>query len=614
MTVQGPLAAKSNNRINDAIQTATRDTANLSDLELPIVSTPAQPKILPSTTPQPAQTSSADKIFDILNELPQAVTNIDRFKCLVTDLKTSISDLQASRPSSEDIRLIESALTPNLSRLSSTNASEQRAINDFHSQLDSLTGIISEKKTAILLENLENFPTNLNAASAADLRGLAAELKKCNESKLTDSERTLLSTGLKKLSDALAGYNPNPPEEAISDLKKVVNEQLAHLTPAPTPAPPPAAAKFTVREDYPQMAPEATAEIRELITRHNTLNNDRIHRGNLSLPTLLEKLSNYQVDAQGNYKIDPNSEYKVKNREQFTDTIKTEIDAFLKKEGSPITVDQYIDQLMTAPGVRFLHVITPPVIDKDIFRVRYVDNTGSIITYEMNSSAFYRRTSYCHYSTIKALGLAALSTAATIGALSLGPVAAVASFSIGSYFLRRLKWTTDETNQAASSEYKNIVGQQTLDQAKNGNNAPSLILPILAHAHFIQQVPDDALAIKLGVTNPESNTPFKYLQQHFDACLVIINKWDLFEAECDNFNTRQKNPNTVTNIRTQEIDEKIIRMQQDAREFEATLMRRPEWFTEWTGVVTGYSSPIIGYIIEKARLGISRFPALFKPR
>jgi len=317
--------------------------------------------------------------------------------------------------------------------------------------------------------------------------------------------------------------------------------------------------------------------------------------------------------------VDHNSQYFVRDEKEFTEEIRAEIqkwidtDQLTQKVGNqnvPQTVDNIINIYCRKPNpntpgewyeydkVRMLHLITPPVITQDLFRVRYISNRGKIETFEMDATSFYKDFIKCSLvakgttaggALFAAAGIAgwsmALSEMLPIAPTAIAWVAGCCAITAGQIFSQKLFNTT-------ISKHHSLVFTKGLERALKGESAPKIFLPVLAHMHFVQQLPADVRRnFEYGNNDPIDGSPFSGLLKSIDLMEFMVKHWENFETGCTNLATREVNSGDLANFREKNIDDGLIKpIFTHAHKLKNPLIRWQATWLTWTDATATIST------------------------
>lgn len=392
----------------------------------------------------------------------------------------------------------------------------------------------------------------------------------------------------------------------------------------------------TVRADYPVISPEQKQAIRDLLRRHReNLSDDNFNPYTIDPRDIINLMSAYQKNPNNPNEIweDRNCTYRPRNPSLFTNKMREEIRVFLerdskckkemeespfmeryreknpdasKKQLNTALIDAYIDKWCNNKTVALLHVPIPPTITDDIFRVTIVTAEGTLKTFEMDLKSFRKSINRCHSTGLSAVGIPILATGLGIGIAVAAPAAGIIAGAIwlaGCLCSLNTTWNLTLRRNSLGSKYDTLVFTQTLDRAKNATSSADIFLPVLAHLHFVKTCPEYTRALQLGINHKVENSPIRHLQKHLMIFDYLIENWEIFETNCENFNTRVINKSGVTNMRQREIDEQKLKVIiEDADEFKQTVMRWAVFYTKCAWGVTLGCSMGVGSLITGAIL------------
>jgi hypothetical protein len=242
-----------------------------------------------------------------------------------------------------------------------------------------------------------------------------------------------------------------------------------------------------------------------------------------------------------------------------------------------------------------LHLITPPEITKNLFRVRYISNAGKIETFEMNASSFYADFVNCSYLSKATTAASAMLGAAGVigGSLALAGVAPLGltllAWGAGCCLVTAGRIFSDKLLRTSSSKFHSLVFTNGLERALKGEAAPKIFLPILANMHFVQQLPADVRQnFEYGNNDPIDGSPFSGLLKNIDLMEFMVKYWENFETGCVNLESRERNSGDLANFREKNIDDGLLKpIMAHSRKLMEPLMR---WQVYWNSTATEISN------------------------
>ncbi|MFN5062811.1 MAG: hypothetical protein ACK5GN_08180, partial [Pseudomonadota bacterium] len=350
-----------------------------------------------------------------------------------------------------------------------------------------------------------------------------------------------------------------------------------------------------LRRDYKWLTPEQIQPIVEYLNQFTELGDIRNGPQCLNIGHLVNMLSATQKDPAnpGVDWVDVNSNYRVAESDWAAHFAvgdrREDFQRFIDKKNSSREPDRQLSEEdfkrhhLNNTSVKFLHMIGQPIVTRDRFCVTYVTREGGITQFDVNASDFYRERTAASSSSIWAMVYAAstaIGTAAVWGGLSLAlPVPLIAAASAGIFIAggalsTRQVLKADYACRNAESKLPSLIHSKMLNIAGIGTAAPSILLPILAHMHFVQQLPKEALAKQYQRVNPISNSPFSDLREHIGLMTALVRNWNTFETNCTDISSRKLDPSATTIFREKNIDEQYLtRIRKTADEHIEPLLR-----------------------------------------
>lgn len=365
-----------------------------------------------------------------------------------------------------------------------------------------------------------------------------------------------------------------------------------------------------LRADYKFVTNHNTEDVLQYLASFTNLEDPTHNPGCLDLATLLELLSRWQTDPTDQSKLlqDPRSDYRAKEREfrqhfQEGSDEREQLDNYLqeinrdRKVGDSISFEDLVEHhCRNYNRVAFLHLVTPPVITPDRFSITYINNEGLIKKFETDASDFYNERRSSARSGGWALTYSA-GTALICGGLFLTastPLAIAASitwFCVGGFLATNQLLKAESALNNSRSKYNSLVIKDMLDLVARGLSGAEIILPLLAHMHFVQRIPEEARAKKYGTVDPVDNSPLSDLAQHIGAITYLTRSWSLFETSCPDLSERRIDESKMTILRQDNIDKAYLQsMVKDANELAETLLRWQESTIrrarDWTAILS----------------------------
>jgi hypothetical protein len=529
-----------------------------------------------------------------------------------------------------------------------------------HTDLSELAADLRKLTSSILADQFKQFcneldglTKNLKSKNADDINKLIDAAEALKNAPLPDinalNELCKLKEDFSNAMKSRPAGIPTADERALLRLEKRLEklvEELMNRGPGNGPGNPGIKNADKVRQDYPILTDEQKRPILTLFKNYSILGDPNFSPGRLEPAHVIDKLSAFQKDPNNPTEDwrDPNTEYIVKDPNEFTDEIKNEMALWIASDLKAwFTVDelkgdqrqlvkQKVDELIkhfcTRDGddpydkVRMLHVITPPDITQDNFKVRYISNSGRIETFEMNATEFYDYFKWSSFigkaATAAGVGLATLGIAgislAEAGTVSAG--GALLAWGIGCCLATAAKIYSSRALMNTASRYHSLVYTKGLDRTLKAESAPNIILPVIANMHFIQQVPDDVRKnFKYGNNDPVDGSPFSELLKNINLMAFVVKNWENFETGCTNLQTREKNLGDLANFREKNIDDGLLKpVISHSAAIKGALMRWPNIWNGWAHVTTSIGSLGLVHALHAGAFLIDRLRGPWKTR